>query len=618
MLLALGIGCSKEEPDDASTPIAVACQGSAVLSPGGGEVRVDLPGCGGVFLDELRIVGEGSMRLELFSSGTQLIPQIIAEGDATFEALHFSGTWWSGGEADPAFWRQGYQSWSASGVFPLAEVVRDARGLPLVGGHANSLDVLNEAPFTSWWAGLAGRPEGGVVLAGTVSARQTKTWVAFGPEEMHVVWGGAGEQIALEAGDEIYLDPLFIGIGGDADSLWKVWAEQVATTAPPRVPEAPLTGWASWYEHYADVSEDDVRANLAVAASLDPGLAPLDVLQIDDGWSVAWGDWTANERFPSGMAVIAAEIEAEGLIPGIWMAPFLVDRSAPVYLANADWWVRGADGETLDDMGYAVLDATQPDAAAWLSEQIAARVAEGFDYLKLDFLYAGAAEGVRYAPVTGSEAYGIGMTLVREAAGDAWVLACGAPMLPTVGFAESWRSGPDIAFSFDPDPKQAFLRNQARTTAARSFLNGLWWWNDADQILVREPFSELEARGAVVANAVSGGMWMLGDDLVGLPAARLAWALDPDAVATAGAVAVPAHPLTAVSGFDTSPLVEATQGDDAVPVRWDLSDGTVALLNLGTTDVQIAGPGGTELLTGETAGEGTRTLAPGQGELWRP
>jgi hypothetical protein len=156
------------------------------------------------------------------------------------------------------------------------------------------------------------------------------------------------------------------------------------------------------------------------------------------------------------------------------MAPFYVDRSTDTYAEHPDWWVTSADGVelTYTNAGtgnYAVIDATHPEAGPWMAAQVRARVDEGYGYLKLDFLYAGAEEGVRYADVTGVEAYHIALELLREAAGDAWVLACGAPMLPSVGFAESFRSGADIAFEVSPDPAQAFVRWQARQTGARSW-----------------------------------------------------------------------------------------------------------------------------------------------------
>lgn len=219
--------------------------------------------------------------------------------------------------------------------------------------------------------------------------------------------------------------------------------------------------------------------------------------------------------------------------------------------------------------------------------------------------------------MTGIEAYQLGMSAIREAVGDdTWILACGAPMLPTVGHADSWRSGPDIAFSVAPDPDLAYLRNQVRSTGARGFANGLWWWNDADVLLVREPTTAAGVSGAVVANVVTGGVWLLGDDLAALPADRAALALNGAAMATAGASVAPVDPLRFVSGFDTSPIIELALVDDQVPTTWILSSGQTALLNMSDRTIEVQGPGGIELLSGVTAEAGPRTLEAGAGELW--
>ncbi len=267
---------------------------------------------------------------------------------------------------------------------------------------------------------------------------------------------------------------------------------------------------------------------------------------------------------------------------------------------------------------HVIVDATHPQAGPWMAQQVADRVADGYTYLKLDFLYAGAQEGQRHADVTGVEAFHVGMALLREAAGDAWVLACGAPLLPSVGYAESYRSGADIAFHVLPDPNPGFLRWQARATAARAWSSGVWWWIDPDNLILRDPLDDAWARGAVAAQAASGGPWLLGDDLPGLPEQRLAWALAPGAVATRGAVPVPLDPLAHPSGFDPGPPAEAVVEDDRVPVRWRLGDDHEVLLNLDAGPVDVACPGGTELLTGATCDEGDeRTLDEGVGEIWR-
>ncbi|MDP6935564.1 MAG: hypothetical protein QGG40_21780, partial [Myxococcota bacterium] len=239
--------------------------------------------------------------------------------------------------------------------------------------------------------------------------------------------------------------------------------------------------------------------------------------------------------------------------------------------------------------------------------------------LKLDFLYAGAQEGQRHEPLTGAEAYVLAMSLMREAAGDAWILACGAPVLPTLGFADSFRTGADIAFEVDPDPRQDYVRWQARSTAARSWQNGLWWWNDPDQLIVREPFEESQVTGAVAANVVSGGTWMLGDDLASMDPGRLSRALDRELVELRGQFAKPAAPLAYLSGPDISPVAEWTTPDDEVPIWWTLEGGVVVLLNLSESTVQVKSPGGREVFSGDEVAAGeVRTLLPGAGEVWFP
>jgi alpha-galactosidase len=522
------------------------------------------------------------------------------------------------GEGPLRLWRQGYQSWWWSGVTDLEPVVFDDAGLPVVGGDADGLAATDETAFTSWWVGLLGRPGSTSFLVGATSAVKAKVWTAFADDHAWVVWGHRGETITLEPGESVTLDPIVVQIGDDPFALHRAYAEQAAAHVgvAPRT-DRPPTGWGSWNQYYADVTEADVRTELAALP------AGADVLLIDDGWEVTWGDWTANGRFPSGMAALAADVREAGHTPGLWMAPFYVDRDTDVAQSHPDWFVRDVDGNpvTFDNFGphtYQVLDVTHPDAAAWLRDDVVAeRVDDGFTFLKLDFLYAGAIEGQRYEPVTGAEAYARGVELLRDGAGpDVFLLACGAPMLPSLGVFDGYRTGADIAFAFDPDPRRDYLRWQARATAARSWQNGVWWWNDPDVVLMRAPFDDVEATGALVANAVSGGLWLLGDSFGALPAGRVGLALD--LAETRGASVSPTDPLAFVSGIDFGPIGERGDPDDVAPTTWTFSTGETALLNLGDAALLVDGPGGIELLSGVTAGPGPRPLQPGQGEIWRP
>ena len=613
LLLGLLLGCPVEE----TPPPVLPCSGAPSASWDGSALAFSVADCADVEL-AARVLGEGELSVSFAEVDGAWVPTISSAGGGTFTGLVLEGPWAAAGDEAATLWRQGYQSWSFSGVIPLEALELDADGVPEVGGDGGSASVIYEEPGTSWWVGLVGRPGGASLLLGAQAATKTRFFAAFDAATAWAVWGHRGESVALAPGESLALDPLVLGAGLDAYSMHVDYAEAVARRVAPRPLPPPPLGWATWYHYFGDVTEADVRANLEVAVARS-----MDLFQIDDGWQRLWGHWTADDGFPSGMAGLAGDIADAGLTPGLWMAPLYVDRGTDTWAAHPDWWVRNEAGEQLSfsNLGtgdYAVLDVTQPDAAAWLDQTIRDRVAEGWTYFKFDFLYAAAQEGQRHEDVTGIEAYGLALQILREAAGDAWILACGAPMLPSVGFAESYRSGADIAFDFDRRPERPYLRWRARASAARNFTNGLWWWIDADQILVREPFTEVEATGSVVANAVSGGVWMLGDDLPTLPGPRLDLALAPELVALRGQTPVPEDPLRFPSGLDGGPLLELAVPNDRVPTRWRFPGGEIALLNLGDASIQVEGPGGRELISGETAEAGARVLPPGAGEIWAP
>ncbi len=613
--------------DDTGSDDAM-CRKLGVLHVSGGTVIYDREDCAHAEL-QARVVGEGSLTVEFQHRDDGMVPVVTAGSDGgSLRAVVLEGTVELAGESELRWWRQGYQSWSWAGVVALEdELDLDDDGVPVVGGQDVNTSFIQDRAGTSWWAGLLGRDGGASLLLGAASAERVPFYAAADASGgLWAVWGGFDERYQLAAGEQLELAPVLFGATDDPWGLWRRYAERVAAVTPPRALEAqPTLGWSSWYTYYADVTEQDVRDNLAAVVDLNDGgqHAPVELIQVDDGWQVVWGEWTANEKFPSGMAALAADIQAEGLTPGLWMAPFYVSRQASAYLEHDDWWVLDAEGQELsfdnDSSGdYAVIDVTHPEAAAWLAEVIAARVAEGWTYLKLDFLYAGAQPGQRYHDVSGLEAFHSGMSILRQAAGDdAFILACGAPMLPSLGYAEGFRTGADIAFGWSPDPDPAYLRWQARATAGRAWQNGLWWWIDPDVLLLREPFSDAQARGAVVAQVISSGLWLAGDDLSALSEEQLALELHPEAAALRGEPVRPLAPLRFASGHDLGPVAERSLSDDTVPWIWQVGPDATALLNMGEETIEIRAPGGREILSGEQApAGGVRLLEPGEGEIW--
>ncbi len=139
------------------------------------------------------------------------------------------------------------------------------------------------------------------------------------------------------------------------------------------------------------------------------------MFQIDDGFQPAIGDWlTTNDKFDSTLDELASGIAAAGLVPGLWIAPFLRQpASSSVASEHPDWFASHASQRPLvgmvnDHWGgpVHVLDTTRPEVLEHLEHVGRALVAAGFRYLKLDFTYAPGSGGSVRGPVANAGATG--------------------------------------------------------------------------------------------------------------------------------------------------------------------------------------------------------------------
>ena len=134
------------------------------------------------------------------------------------------------------------------------------------------------------------------------------------------------------------------------------------------------------------------------------------------------------------------------------------------------------------------LDATHPGASAYLHEVFSTLHGYGFDFFKIDFLYAGAVDGPRHDGGTGIEAYQQGLRTIRSAIGDSYLLGCGAPILPSAGLVDAMRVSTDVSPHFEAaphDPTGPSQRAAAMSGAARAWQQGRFWVNDPDCLLAR-------------------------------------------------------------------------------------------------------------------------------------
>jgi alpha-galactosidase len=264
---------------------------------------------------------------------------------------------------------------------------------------------------------------------------------------------------------------------GNEDEVFSKYAEQLETRFGKGRFEKPPRVWCSWYSLYGWVNE-----HLFMKALEDFREMPFDVFQLDDGWQLACGDWEANRKFPSGMNVLAQRITATGRTPGIWLAPFMVSPDSQLARNHPQWLLRDEQGNPVHagitwSGNPLCLDVSHPEVLEWLDQLIRKVRGWGYGYLKLDFLYIGALIGKRHKDIGREAAFRKAMQVIREAAGDAYILACGAPIIPVLGLCDGLRVGPDVSPFWLNKPLTVWLNNLNDTStqnAIRTGIHRLW------------------------------------------------------------------------------------------------------------------------------------------------
>ncbi len=497
-----------------------------------------------------------------------------AAAEPVFVQSVILGLRWSGhGATSLRFLRHGWQSWSQSGprdldprgepAFPSGPWLRGmhhAQGaLPADrdGWHeSDGVTVVGASPAGP--ACLVGVLERGRAF-GVIHARRRRDAVDL---EVELCLDAV-----LQPGERRELESVRIALGVDASRLLEEHAEAHGRLADARVARPFVSGWCSWYHFFHGVREEDVRRNLEALSAARDAL-PVELVQIDDGYQRAVGDWLeTGPAFPSGLAPLAAEIAAAGFTPGIWTAPFCAVPESAFFRDHPDWLLRRG-GEPFRgllhpawsrDGSVYVLDPSRDDVAAHLEETARELVARGFRYLKLDFLYTAAMRADAHDAGLGRAArLRRGLEALRRGAGDeVFLLGCGCPLGAAVGVVDGMRIGPDVAPHWLPagavipglEATAPSTRSAVRNVMARVWMHRRLWLNDPDCLLARRRDSQLSAaerRSLATAIAATGGMALFSDDLASLDpadrallAATLAAAREADGAGLPGSARLP-------------------------------------------------------------------------------
>ncbi len=370
---------------------------------------------------------------------------------------------------------------------------------------AASLHGGDENTVSNWNAAIVDPQTGRGLVAGWLSTRKVAPTV--------VVWNGwedglddpaTGRQAFAEFSFEAtYEPPTVLGPGGslaserayldpatgDPHAALEDYADRIRVDLGYALWDGPSpNGWNSWS---SSGSTGGYGTSIDEALMLDnldfmvEHLRDFGVhwFQIDDGWQDYTGDWNAHaERFPHGMKWFAEQVEAQGLLPGIWVQPMAVSTGSALYLEHPEWLVDGPDGP--------LLDPTQPAVRAHLTALFSKITKEwGFRWVKVDFAYQLLlASGYANPNLTAEEVYRTGMLAIRQGLdADVFLLSVAAPGLNydishanriTLDVMPRWGQGVSAT-------GQGFT-HIARTIARRWYLHGRAQITHPDLVVFRD------------------------------------------------------------------------------------------------------------------------------------
>jgi alpha-galactosidase len=323
---------------------------------------------------------------------------------------------------------------------------------------------------------------------------------------------------SLDPGEEISTDFILLAFHSDPFFLLESYAEAVCKLNAVREfkrEDIPV-GWMTWYNQESHLRGGGGNARGAVkeavvleqASYIQKHLKEYGVnfIEIDEGYERALGDWDANEFVPSGMGGIAKKIKEKGLLPGVWVSPFIVSERAKVFQEHPDWFVK-KEGKPFQYWQWSMVpphetvyvpDPTNPNVKRWIKEIYKKSVQSGYRFFKNDFVDGPGLTNVDFANkkvVRGLKVWREGFQTIREAVGrESHIQPCSGPTIAGVGIIDSARVEMDIGGGVG-EGQWKTVKAVARGVACKYYQNRRLFINDPDNLIISE-YEQLKSYGS--------------------------------------------------------------------------------------------------------------------------
>ena len=471
--------------------------------------------------NEIEFAHTGKFDFDCFTinattDGTRNTVTVTAKKDVVLEKCTLRGV--AKADVGDLCFINGYQSWTKTKEFFMSEKERDAKKIFKPLNKIFAFDRYGDATFFEYDKYIlhgydvfyVKKPDGAFIL----NANYKKAYLI-------IVLDRSTGEISLR--NELDGMKLSANETFTVSDYWQVEGYDEGMTLFGKVfPEKPvkkLLGYTSWYNYYQNINESIILRDLD---ALDDRF---DLFQIDDGYESFVGDWTDVDKakFPNGLKNIVDKAHKKGYLAGIWLAPFVAETKSKVFREHPDWFDFNGEKALCGSnwSGFYALNLEKEPVKRYIAQCLQYFIDLGFDFFKLDFLYA--ATLPTYEGMTRSMSAEKAYDFLREVLKDKLILGCGATLFNAAQKFDYMRIGPDVSLKFDDvwymramHSERISTKTTLQNTVFRSFLSGRLFGNDPDVFLLRDDnisLSPAQKEALITLNALFGSLLMTSDNI---------------------------------------------------------------------------------------------------------